>query len=75
MWKPIFEQNNQYVVDSMDVYIKHLQEFRDCMKNKEFDKLEELILSANKIRSILDGENPHFFKNEEKIVKLYTKQQ
>jgi prephenate dehydrogenase len=75
MWKPIFEQNNNYVVDSMDVYIKHLQEFRDCMKNKEFDKLEELILNANKIRTILDGENPHFFKNEEKIVKLYTKQQ
>lgn len=75
MWKPIFEQNNDYVVDSMDVYIKHLQEFRDCMKNKEFDKLEELILNANKIRTILDGENPHFFKNEEKIVKLYTKQQ
>lgn len=75
MWKPIFEQNNNYVVDSMDVYIKHLKEFRDCMKNKEFDKLEELILNANKIRTILDGENPHFFKNEEKIVKLYTKQQ
>ncbi|MFW5756586.1 MAG: prephenate dehydrogenase [Tangfeifania sp.] len=75
MWKPIFEQNNQYVADSMDVYIKHLQQFRDCLKNREFDKLEELILSANKIRSILDGENPHFFKNEEKIIKLYTKQQ
>lgn len=75
MWKPIFEQNNQYVVDSMDVYIKHLQEFRDCIKNREFDKLENLIVSANKIRSTLDGENPHFFKNEEKIVKLYTKRQ
>ncbi len=75
MWNPIFEQNNQYVVDSLDVYIKHLQQFRDCMKNKQFDKLEKLILSANKIRTILDGENPHFFKNEETIVKLYTKQQ
>jgi prephenate dehydrogenase len=75
MWKPIFEQNCDYVVDSMDVYIKHLQEFRDSMKNREFEKLEELILNANKIRTILDGENPHFLKNEEKIVKLYTKQQ
>jgi prephenate dehydrogenase len=75
MWKPIFEQNNHYVVNSLDVYIQHLQHFRDCMKNSEFDKLEELILNANKIRTILDGENPHFIKNEEKIVKLYTKQQ
>jgi prephenate dehydrogenase len=75
MWKPIFEQNNQYVVDSLDVYIRHLQQFRDCMKNNRFDELEELILNANKIRTILDGQNPLFIKNEEKIVKLYTKQQ
>lgn len=73
MWKPIFEQNNQYVVNSLDVYIQHLQQFRDCMKDKKYDELENLILSANKIRTILDGENPHFIKNEEKIVKLYTK--
>jgi prephenate dehydrogenase len=75
MWKPIFEQNKQYVINSMDVYIQHLQQFRDCMENNNFEKLEELILNANKIRTILDGENPHFIKNEEKIVKLYTKQQ
>ena len=75
MWHPIFEQNSQYVVESLDVYIKHLQQFRDALKSKKFDELEKLILSANKIRTILDGENPHFFKNEEKIVKLYTKQQ
>jgi prephenate dehydrogenase len=75
MWKPIFEQNSHYVVNALDFYIRHLQEFRDCMKNKEFDKLEALILNANKIRNILDGENPHFIKNEEKIVKLYTKKQ
>jgi prephenate dehydrogenase len=75
MWKPIFEQNNQYVVNSLDVYIHHLQQFRDCMKNNQFEKLEELILNANKVRTILDGENLHFIKNEEKIVKLYTKQQ
>ncbi len=75
MWKPIFEQNNQYVVDSLDVYIRHLQQFRDCMKNKQFEELEKLILNANKIRTVLDGEKPHFIKNEETIIKLYTKQQ
>jgi prephenate dehydrogenase len=75
MWKPIFEQNSNYVVDSLDVYIRHLQLFRDCLKNEQYDELEELILSANRIRTILDGENPNLFKNEEKIVKLYTKQQ
>lgn len=73
MWKPIFEQNNHYVVNSLDVYIRHLQQFRDCIKNSEFEKLEELILNANKIRNILDGENHHMIRNEETIVKLYTK--
>jgi len=73
MWHPIFQQNRDYVVESLDVYIKHLKKFRDCMKNKEDEKLLKLILNANKIRGILEGENPHFIKNEEKIVKLYTK--
>lgn len=73
MWNPIFEQNKNYVVESLDVYIKHLQAFRDCMQNNEFDKLKELIQNANKIRGILDGKSPNLVKNEEKIVKLYTK--
>lgn len=73
MWHPIFQQNRNYVVESLDVYIKHLQEFRNCLYNKQDDKLHELIVSANKIRGILEGENPHLVKNEEKIVKLYTK--
>ena len=73
MWHPIFQQNRNYVVESLDVYIKHLIDFRDRLKNEEDDKLKELILNANKIRGILEGENPHFIKNEEKIVKLYTK--
>ncbi len=73
MWHPIFQQNRNYVVESLDVYIKHLQEFRDCLFNEQDDKLHDLIVSANKIRGILEGENPHLVKNEEKIVKLYTK--
>lgn len=73
MWHPIFQQNRNYVVESLDVYIKHLQEFRDTLKEEDDKKLEDLILNANKIRGILEGENPHFVKNEEKIVKLYTK--
>jgi len=73
MWHPIFQQNRNYVVESMDVYIKHLQEFRDCLKNEDDDKLHDLIVSANKIRGILEGENSNLVKNEERIVKFYTK--
>ena len=73
MWHPIFQQNRNYVVESLDVYIKHLQEFRDSLYNKQDDKLHDLIVNANKIRGILEGENPHLVKKEEKNVKLYTK--
>lgn len=73
MWHPVFQQNRNYVVESLDVYIKHLQEFRDCLFNQQDDKLHDLIVSANKIRGILEGENSHLVKNEEKIVKFYTK--
>jgi prephenate dehydrogenase len=64
MWHPIFQQNRNYVVESLDVYIKHLQEFRDCLFKEDDDRLQELIL---------EGENPHFVKNEERLIKLYTK--
>jgi len=73
MWHPIFQQNRKYVVESLNVYIKHLVEFRDCMQNEDDDKMAALIQNANKIRGILEGQNPHFVKNEQKITKLYTK--
>jgi prephenate dehydrogenase len=73
MWKPIFEQNSDYMVESLDEYIKHLEQFRDAILHKDSEKLEELIHNANRIRTILEGENPMFRKNEETIVKFYTK--
>lgn len=73
MWHPIFQQNRKYVVESLNVYIKHLIEFRDCMRDEDDDKMQRLIKNANNIRGILAGENPHFVKNEEKLTKFYTK--
>lgn len=73
MWHPIFQQNRKYVVESLNVYIKHLIEFRDCMQAEDDNKMEDLIKNANNIRGILEGENPHFFKNKETVTKLYTK--
>ncbi|WP_346856352.1 prephenate dehydrogenase [uncultured Draconibacterium sp.] len=73
MWHPIFQQNRKYVVESLDVYIKHLTEFRDCMRDEDDEKMWDLIRSANNIRGILEGENPHLVKNEEILTKLYTK--
>jgi prephenate dehydrogenase len=73
MWAPIFIQNRDYMVDSLKVYIKHLKELTDSLENSDDEKMVSLIKSANKIREVLNGENPHLTKNEETIVKLYTK--
>lgn len=73
MWHPIFQQNRSYVVEALNVYIKHLKEFRDCMKEEEDERMWALIENANRIRLILAGDTPHLIKNEEKITKLYTK--
>ena len=73
MWHPIFQQNRNYVVEALDVYIKHLLEFRNSMAGEEDQKMKDLIINANKIRTILDGETLQMVKNEERIVKLYTK--
>jgi prephenate dehydrogenase len=73
MWHPIFRQNSDYMVESLNVYLKHLEEFRDSIKNEDASHLEKLILNANKIRGILDGESTTLLKEEERNVKLYTK--
>ncbi|HKJ41109.1 MAG TPA: prephenate dehydrogenase [Sunxiuqinia sp.] len=72
MWGPIFQQNKNYVVESLGVYIKHLIDFKESIEKDE-PRMYELMNNANKIRSTLDGENPSLIKNEEKIVKFYTK--
>ncbi len=72
MWGPIFQQNKEYIIESLEVYIKHLKEFKDSIKNDE-EKMYSLMNNATKIRSVLDGNNPSLIKNEEKIVKFYTK--
>ncbi len=73
MWHPIFEQNSDYVVESLNVYLRHLEQFRDAIRDKDSERLNELIRNANRIRPVLEGENPQFRKDEETFVKFYTK--
>ena len=72
MWGPIFQQNKQYVVESLDVYIKHLKAFRKSIENDP-EEMMALMTNANRIRGILAGDGDSLVKNEKTIVKLYTK--
>lgn len=73
MWAPIFRQNRDYVVEAVTAYIHHLKEFKEALKKEDEGQLFQLILEANKIRTVLSGESTSMTKNEETIVKLYTK--
>ncbi len=73
MWSPIFWQNRDYIYEALEVYIHHLEEFKESLKNNDRKHLTELIDNANKIRGVLEGENSSLTKNEETIIKFYTK--
>ena len=72
MWGPIFQQNKQYVVESLDVYIKHLKVFRKSIESDP-EEMMALMKNANRIRGILAGDSDSLVKNEKTHVKLYTK--
>lgn len=73
MWGPIFKQNQKYVIESLDVYIKHLNEFKQSILDKNEDKMYQLMQNANKIREILNGENQNLVRKKSTTTKLYTR--
>jgi len=72
MWGPIFQQNKKYLLEALEVYMRHLEDLKVAIETDE-DRMMKIIKNANGIRQILDQENSHMIKNEETIVKLYTK--
>lgn len=73
MWGPIFKQNKEYVVESIEVYQRHLEELKQAIAAEESEKMMELIENASRIREVLDKKNPFLVKSEEKIVRLFTR--
>lgn len=71
MWGPIFEQNSDYIVESLDEYIEQISILRDAIKSKNSDKINTLIANANKIREILENQSPSLVKSEEMYTKFY----
>jgi len=73
MWGPIFRQNSHYVVESLNLYIKHLEDFIKSIENEDENMLMDLMRNANRIRDILDGESQDLVRKESTTTKLYTK--
>ncbi len=54
-WAPIFLENKENLLKSLDEYIKNLIEFKDFVETNNEEKLKEAMNNANYIKSILNG--------------------
>jgi prephenate dehydrogenase len=55
MWSPIFRQNKENVIESLEEYITNLTHFRDMMKQDDFEAIYNEMKNTNHIKDILKG--------------------
>ena len=55
MWTPIFEQNRENVVETLQEYIQNLQEFKELLEKEDYQGIYKEMNDTNKIKEILKG--------------------
>lgn len=55
MWAPIFEQNKDNIVETLEEYIGNLKQFKKLMEEHKFDQVFEEMQETNHIATILKG--------------------
>jgi prephenate dehydrogenase len=55
MWTPIFKQNKDEVIETLEEYISNLTQFKDLLISEDYDAIYEEMKSVNKIKEILNG--------------------
>ena len=55
MWTPIFKQNKDNVIETLEEYILNLTHFKELMKEDNFDAIFDEMKSTNYIKDILKG--------------------
>ncbi|WP_420398787.1 prephenate dehydrogenase [Flagellimonas sp.] len=55
MWTPIFEQNKENVVESLEEYIQNLETFKQLLLDNEFEDVHQEMNNTNRIKQILKG--------------------
>ena len=55
MWTPIFKQNKENVIETLEEYINNLQQFKELMLQDDFTKIYKKMESTNHIKKILNG--------------------
>ncbi|WP_372935099.1 prephenate dehydrogenase [Seonamhaeicola sp.] len=57
MWTPIFKQNKDNVIETLEEYINNLSHFKDLMKQDDFEAIFDEMKNTNYIKDILNGIN------------------
>ncbi len=55
MWAPIFEQNKENVVETLEEYIANLEQFKQLMLQDDFEAIHQEMEDTNHIKEILKG--------------------
>lgn len=55
MWTPIFEQNKDNVVETLEEYIQNLIAFKQLILDNDFKNVHQEMSNTNKIKQILKG--------------------
>jgi len=55
MWTPIFKQNKENVIETLVEYISNLIEFKDLLKEDDFETIFKEMKETNHIKDILKG--------------------
>jgi prephenate dehydrogenase len=55
MWTPIFEQNKENVIETLEEYINNLEQFKRLMQEGNFQAVYEEMENTNHIKNILNG--------------------
>lgn len=55
MWTPIFQQNKEAVIQSLEEYITNLNQFKRLLKEDNYDAIYSEMEGVNKIKEILNG--------------------
>lgn len=55
MWTPIFKQNKNNILETLEEYINNLQQFKELMLQNDFTEIYKEMESTNHIKKILNG--------------------
>jgi prephenate dehydrogenase len=55
MWTPIFKQNKQNILETLEEYINNLQHFKELMEQDNFSEIFNEMENTNYIKQILNG--------------------